>query len=331
MKALLVRDFGPLDTLKIEEVSDPVPASDEVLIDVYATAINFVDTLVVTGAYQFLPPVPFSPGKLPAGVVIEVGADVKGIRPGDRVLTLAEHGGYAQKALAKGSDCYLLPDSLSFSQAASMALAYDTAWFALCERARAKESESVLVLGATGAVGMAAVQLARAYGLTVIAAVSGKEKFKVALNAGADRCVDISVPDLREDLRAQVYALTDGKGVDVVLDPLGGDVFDAAIRCVAWCGRLVTIGFATGRIPSIKLNYLLVKNIEVSGIQVSDYRKRRPDLMKRCMSEIFRLYAEGKLAPLPFTELGLSSVVAALTGLANRSTSGRMVLTPKSD
>lgn len=328
MKALLIREFGPLNSLKIEEVADPVPAHDEVLIEVRATAINFVDSLVVTGAYQFLPARPFSPGKLPAGVVLSVGDSVRNIKPGDRVLTLAEHGGYAEKAVAKAHDCYMLPDDLPFVQAAGMALSYDTAWFSLCERGRAQAGESVLVLGATGGVGMAAVQLARAYGLTVIAGVANPDKRQMAIDAGADHCVDLAADNLRDSLREQVYALTDGKGVDIVLDPLGGDIFDAALRTVAWRGRLVVIGFAAGRIPSVKVNYLLLKNIEVSGVQVSDYRKRRPDMMQHCMNEIFRLHGEGKLVPLPTTEVALEDAADVLEKVSTRQARGRMILTP---
>lgn len=328
MKALLIREFGPLNSLKVEEVADPIPGSDEVLIEVRATAVNFVDTLVVTGAYQFLPERPFSPGKLPTGIVLSIGADVQNVKPGDRVLTLAEHGGYAQKALAKAHDCYKLPEGLPFTQAAGMALAYDTAWFALRERARAKAGESVLVLGATGGVGLAAVQLARAYGLKVIAGISSPAKRQMVIDAGADHCVDLSAANLRDSLREQVYALTDGQGVDIVLDPLGDDIFDAALRTVAWCGRLVVIGFAAGRIPTVKVNYLLLKNIEVSGVQVSDYRKRRPDMMQHCMDEIFRLFQEGKLVPLPTTEVALEDAADALEKVSTRQARGRMILTP---
>ncbi|WP_397473604.1 NADPH:quinone oxidoreductase family protein [Pusillimonas sp.] len=328
MKAILIREFGPLESLTIEEVADPVPASDEVLIEVRATAINYVDSLVVTGAYQFLPERPFSPGKLPAGVVLAVGDSVKNVKPGDRVLTLAEHGGYAQKAVAKAHDCFTLPDNLPFVQAAGMALAYDTAWFSLCERGRAKAGDSVLVLGATGGVGMAAVQLARAYGLKVIAGISSPEKREMVLNAGAHHCVDLAAPNLRDSLREQVYALTDGQGVDIVLDPLGGDIFSAALRTVAWCGRLVVIGFAAGEIPTVKVNYLLLKNIEVSGVQVSDYRKRRPDMMQHCLDEIFRLYGEGGLVPTPTNTVSLEEAADALMRVSTRQASGRMILVP---
>lgn len=331
MKAVLIREFGPLETLRVEDVADPVAGPGEVLIDVQATAANFVDILVVTGKYQFLPPRPFVPGKLPAGIVAAVGAGVDTLRPGDRVQTLAEQGGYAQKALARATDCFKLPDNLPFVQAAGMALAYDTAWFALCDRGRAQAGETVLVLGASGGVGLAAVQLAKAYGLKVIAGVSSAAKAELAQRAGADAWIDLSRPDPRDSIREQVYALTDGKGADIVLDPLGGDFFDGAIRAVAWCGRLVVIGFAAGRIPTLKVNYVLLKNIEVSGVQVSDYRKRTPEKMAHCMNEIFRLHGEGRLMPTPTRTYPLEGAADALRALQDRTASARLILQPNGD
>lgn len=331
MKAVLIREFGPVETLKIEEVADPVVAPGQVLIDVQATAANFVDLLVVAGTYQFLPERPFVPGKLPTGIVRAVGEGVHNVKPGDRVLTLAEQGGYAQKALAKAADCFRIPDHMPFVEAASMALAYDTAWFALCERGRARAGETVLVLGATGAVGLAAVQLAKAYGLKVIAGISSAAKADAVTAAGADAWIDLSKDNPRDSIREQVYALTDGQGADIVLDPLGGDIFDGAIRAVAWCGRLVVIGFAAGRIPTLKMNYVLVRNIEVSGIQVSDYRKRTPEKMAHCMAEIFRLYGEGKLVAAPARTFALEQVREALGALQNRQAAARLVLLPHGD
>lgn len=328
MKAVVVRSFGPVEDLSIEDIPSPVPGAGQVLIDVQATAVNFVDLLVIGGKYQFLPERPFVPGKLPTGVVAAVGPGVEGLKSGDRVLTLAEHGGYAQQAVLQASDCFVLPDDLTFVDAAGMALAYDTAWFALFERARAVEGETVLVLGASGGVGLAAIQLARAYGLHVIAAISDPAKEALVKAAGAHDCIDVSVPNLRDVLREQVYALTDGKGADIVLDPLGDIYFEAAIRAVAWRGRLVVIGFAGGSIPSVKVNYLLVKNIEVSGLQVSDYRKRMPGKMADCIHDIFRLHAEGKLMSTPVTTYPLSRAKDALVAVRDRKAVGRQILVP---
>ncbi|CAM3344514.1 NADPH:quinone oxidoreductase [Bordetella sputigena] len=328
MQAAILREHGAIEQLRMETVADPVPATGQVVVDIQAIAANFVDTLVVAGKYQFLPERPFSPGKLPTGIVSAIGPGVTGLRSGDRVLTLAEHGGYAEKIAVPATSCFRLPDSLSFVDAAAMSLGFDTAWFALCERGRAKPGDTALILGATGAVGMAAVQLAKAYGVRVLAAVSHPGKAATVLRAGADAVIDLSVPDLREGLRAQVHAATGGAGADIVLDPLGGDIFDAAIRAVAWRGRYVVIGFAAGRIPTLKVNYVMLKNMEVSGVQVSDYRKKAPDEMRHCIQEIFRLYEAGQLTAPRATVMPLDQVQDALRQLEARTAQGRLVLVP---
>lgn len=330
MQAAILREFGAIEQLRMETVADPAPAAGQVVVDIQAIAANFVDTLVVAGKYQFLPERPFSPGKLPTGIVSAVGAGVADLKPGDRVLTLAEHGGYAEKIAVPAASCFRLPGTLSFIDAAAMSLGFDTAWFALCERGRAKAGETVLVLGATGAVGLAAVQLAKAYGLRVLAAVSNPAKSDAVRRAGADAVIDLSAADLRDSLRAQVHAANGGEGADIVLDPLGGDIFDAAIRAVAWRGRYVVIGFAAGRIPTLKVNYVMLKNMEVSGVQVSDYRKKAPDEMRHCIHEIFRLYEAGQLAAPPATVMPLDQVQDALRQLEARTARGRLVLVPAS-
>lgn len=314
MKALVVREFADPTALKVDDFPEPQIKAGEALVRVKATAINFVDSLVVTGKYQFLPPRPFVPGKLPVGVVEAVGAGVTNLRAGDRVLTLAETGGYGEKVAVKAADCFALPEKLSFTDAASIALAYDTAWFALRERARCAAGESVLVLGATGSVGYAAMQLAKAMGLKVIAGIRSLAKADVVKAQGADEVIDIAADNLRDSLRDQVHAVNGGKGVDIILDPLGGDYFDAALRALAWRGRLVVIGFASGRIPSVKANYLLLKNIEVSGVQVSDYRKRTPELMAACIAEIFAMYERGQIAPEKAQVFPLADVGRVLAG-----------------
>jgi NADPH2:quinone reductase len=327
MRAVVIKEFGPVENLAVQEIPDPVPAAGELLLDIRATAANYVDLLVISGKYQFLPQRPFTPGKLPTGVVAAIGAGVTGFSVGDRVLSLAEHGGYAEKIATPASSCFKLPDGLSFVDAASMALAYDTAWFSLCERGRAKKGETVLVLGASGGVGLAAVQLAKAYGLRVLAGVANPAKVEMVMKAGADAIVDLAVPNLLDGIRDQVRALTNGNGADIILDPLGGDVFDGSIRAIAWRGRYVVIGFAAGRIPTLKVNYVMLKNAEVSGVQVSDYRKRAPQEMAVCLSEIFRLYEAGHLHPAPSTTLPLSQVATALKQVETRAVSGRMILT----
>jgi NADPH:quinone reductase len=329
MRAVLVHEFGDPRSLSLEQVPDPSPGPQEVLIDVAATAVNFVDLLVIEGRYQFLPQRPFSPGKLPAGTVAAVGAEVRDVAVGDRVLTLAEHGGYAERAVVPASQVFRLPDAMSFVDAASMALAFDTAWFALRERVRLQAGETVLVLGGSGGVGLAAIQLAKAFGARVIAGIASQAKAKLVEDAGADAIVDLGAPDIHEALRAQVQALTEGRGADVIIDPLGDKFFGAALRSLAWCGRLCVVGFAAGEIPTVKANYLLLKNIEVSGLQVSDYRKRRPGRMAECLREIFSLYGEGVLTAPPATTLPLGDFGEALERVRGRRASGRLVLTPQ--
>jgi len=328
MRAVVVRSYGSYDDARVEEIDVPQPGKGEVLLEIHAAPVNFVDLLVISGKYQFLPKLPFTPGKGPVGVIKALGEDVAGLKVGDRVLAMAEQGGYAQYGLAPAKSCYVLPDGLDYVQAGAMSLAFDTSWFALRERARIQPGETVLVLGATGAVGQASVQLAKAMGARVLAGISSPAKAAVALENGADGVVDLSAPNLRESLREQVFAQTDGRGADIILDPLGGDIFDAAIRALAWCGRLVVIGFAAGHIPSVKVNYLLVKNIEVSGLQVSDYRKRRPEQVAQCYREVFDYYVQGKLKPLSASSLPLSKFNEGLRAVEERKAQGRMILLP---
>jgi NADPH:quinone reductase len=326
MRAVIVREFGPVESHRLGELPDPSTRAGEVVVSIQATAVNFVDLLMVTGRYQFLPERPFSPGKLPVGFVSAVGTDVTGLGIGDRVLTLAEHGGYAQKVCVPAAQCFKLPATISSVDAAAMSLVYDTSWFALRERARLKAGDVVLVLGGSGGVGLATIQLAKAMGARVLAGISTPDKADLALDAGANDIVALSEPDLRDSLRAQVYAKNGGNGVDIVIDPIGGDAFDAALRALAWRGRLIVVGFASGRIPTIKANYLLLKNIEVSGIQISDYRKRTPDLMAQCLQEIFAMFEAGKLKPSPTITYPLERFTKAMQDVRDRHVRGRAVL-----
>jgi NADPH:quinone reductase len=326
MRAIEISQFGPIERATLVEQPEPVPQPTEVIVEVHAAPVNFVDLLVVSGGYQFLPILPFTPGKAPSGTVCAVGSGVDSLRVGDRVLAMAEQGGYAEKVAVAADQCYRLPPELSYIQAAAMGVAFDTAWCALRDRGRLLPGETVLVLGASGAVGLAAVQLAKAMGAKVLAGIARMEKSAAVLRSGADAVVDLSAENLRETLRTQVHRLTAGRGADVVLDPLGGDVFDAALRAMAWRGRLVVIGFATGRIPTVKVNYLLLKNIEVSGLQISDYRKRRPDMMAACYAELFDWHASGKLVPREVQTYPLERAVQAMTAVRDRTSSGRVVL-----
>jgi NADPH2:quinone reductase len=330
MKAVMVGELGSLENAGLVETPDPEIRDGEVLIDVHAAPVNYVDLVTLSGRYQFTPTLPYTPGKGPAGIVRALGSGVDGVAVGDRVLAMAEYGGYAQRVAVRHEQVYRLPEAMSFVDAAAMSLAFDTAWTALRERARLQPGESVLVLGATGAVGGAAVQLAKAMGAgVVLAGVSSPEKFAPLTAAGADAMVDLSRPGLRESVREQVFAATGGAGVDVVVDLLGGDPFDGAIRAMAWRGRLVVVGFATGRIPTLKVNYVMLKNIEVSGLQISDYRKRTPELMARCYREIFDFYVAGTVASPPSTTLPLSEWKTALQTIEARKATRRLILLPQ--
>jgi NADPH2:quinone reductase len=301
-----------------------LPGPGEVLVEVCAVSVNYVDLVVIAARYQFKPDLPFIPGKGPAGIMAAVGDRVTALCPGDRVLAMAEVGGYAEYALASASQCYRLPERMPFIEAAAMALAYDTAWFALHERGRLQHGETVLVLGASGAVGHAAVMLAKAAGACALGGIVNPAKAALVKAAGVDALMDLSVPDLRETLREQVRATTGGGGADVVVDLLGDVYFEAALRALAWRGRLV-VGFAGGRIPELRANYLVVKNIEVSGLQISDYRKRVPGQVATCFSEVFSLYEGGLVRGMPAETMPLQDAGAALARLRDRQVPGRMV------
>lgn len=327
MKAIVIEEFGTPESTSIGELPDPRPGDNDVLIEVRAAAVNFPDVLVVQGKYQILPQRPFAPGKDAAGVVRAVGKNISQLQPGDRVVSQLEHGAFAELVSAPAASCFRIPDAMSFEDAAAMGLVYQTAYFALMERGGFRKGETVLVTGAVGGVGSAAIQIIKGLGGVALAGVSGPEHAEAAHQLGADAVIDLAVPDLRESVREQVRAVTSGRGVDVLLDTLGGDVFDAALRAMAWCGRAVIIGFAAGRIPEVKVNYLLLKNIGVSGLQWSDYRDRQPEKVFAVQQELFRLYEEGALKPKIAASLPLARAGEALAGLASGQVSGKYVLT----
>jgi NADPH2:quinone reductase len=331
MRAVVVTKYGRIADAAVAEFPDPVPGPDDILIRVQAVAANYVDLLVIGGKYQFLPDLPFVPGKASTGIVETVGANVTRFKQGDRVLAMTEQGGYAELVAIRNDHAYRLPDSLSFVDAASMSLCYDTAWFAMFERGRLQPGETALVLGATGGVGYACVQLAKAKGAKVLAGLTTPAKADLFAPEDVDGVIDLSVENLRDGLRDQVYALTGGEGADVIMDPLGDAVFGAALRALAWRGRLVVVGFAAGDIPSVKANYLLLKNIEVSGLQVSDYRKKRLDMMDDCFADIFALYDAGKIKAAPSETFALEDFATALDRIESRQIKGRAILEPNRD
>jgi NADPH2:quinone reductase len=326
MRAYQIVDFGPPSALRISEIADLAPAEGDILVDVVAAGINFPDTLVVSGRYQTLPERPFVPGKEITGIVRAVGAGVSGLVPGDRVLSQLEYGAFAEQALVRPEHTYRLPDGLGFAEATALGLVYQTAYFALRDRAGLRRGETVLVGGAAGGVGIAAIQLAKAFGARVLAAVRRPGQAEFVRASGADAVIDVGGADLHESLRAQVFTATGGAGADVVLDPVGGAFFGAALRALAWCGRLVVIGFAAGDIPSVKTNYLLVKNISVSGLQWSDYRDRAPERVAEAQSEIFSLWRSGALRPQVTKAFAFEGLPPALHLIGQGRIQGKAVM-----
>ena len=323
MLAALVKEFGPPSSLVIEDVVDPTPSRGEVVIEVAAASVNFPDILVVEGTYQNLPKRPFSPGKEAAGQVVAVGGGVERIAVGQRVLALVEYGGYAEK-IAVAEDLVMeLPDGLSFEDAAASGLVYTTAHFGLLRRGQLRPGETVLVTGAGGGVGSAGVQLAKAYGARVIALAQNDAKGELARAQGAD-VVLTSTPDtLRDDL----LDATDGNGVDVVLEMLGGDFLTQIIRATAWEGRIVVVGFASGSQNPIKPGHVLVKHISIIGLQSSDYRDRTPELMRHTMAEVFGLLTAGKVTAAIDTTFSLERAGDALQYVKDGNARGKVVLT----
>jgi NADPH2:quinone reductase len=328
MRAVIVREHGPFGSPRLETVPDPVPGPGDVVIDARAIGVNYPDLLVIEGKYQFLPPRPFTPGKEVAGVVSAVGPGVTRFRPGDRVMAQREYGTYAERTLSPEATCYRLPDALGFEEGAALGLAYQTSHFALVERAACRKGETVLVTGASGGVGLAGVELAKALGATVAAGVTSAEKGELARRHGADHVIDLAAPDLRNSLREQVHAAVGKRGVDIVLENVGGEVFDGALRALAWRGRMVVVGFASMRLPQINANYLLLKNISAAGLQWSDYREREPVWVQRVQAELYALWAEGRLRPYVSERFPLERFADALARFAERRVQGKMVLLP---
>ncbi|HYZ26858.1 MAG TPA: NADPH:quinone oxidoreductase family protein [Geminicoccaceae bacterium] len=327
MRAIVVREFGPPDAMALEEWPVPEPGPGQIRLDVHAIDVNYPDLLVIGGKYQVLPERPFVPGKCAAGVVSALGDGARHCRLGDRVVAQVEHGAYAEQILADDEDSHVIPDAMSFTEAAAMGLVYQTAHFALIDRGGFRAGETVLVTGAGGGVGLAAVQLVKALGGTALAGTRSPAKADAIRSAGADAIIDLGAENLRDSLREQVFAATDDRGADVVLDLLGGDVFDAAIRSLAWRGRIVIVGFAAGRIPKIRANYLLVKNISASGLQWSDYRERDPAWVRRVQSELFELYEAGRLRPRVMRTFPMAAFADALDLVASGQVCGKVVLT----
>lgn len=327
MRSYRVWELGSPKAMKIDHLDDLVPGSDEIVIDVRAAAVGFVDTLVVSGRYQSIPPLPFTPGMEFSGTVRAMGAGVEGIAKGDRVAAYVLNGAFAEQAVVRVGGFYPVPEDIPFEQAALLCGAYLTAYFGLVDRGQFKAGEKVLIGGAGGAVGLAAIQIAKALGAkTVLGTYRSDADRQAILDAGADSAIDISGTDLRDSLRAQVQEATGGLGVDLVIDPIGGDFLGAALRALAWSGRLVVIGFAAGDIPSVKANYLLLKNISVIGLELSQYRQRAPERLVAAQAELFRLWRTGGLKPRVARQFRFEEIPEALEFVAAGRTGGRATI-----
>jgi NADPH2:quinone reductase len=307
----------------VEDVASLPIKDGAVRIAVHAVGINFADLLLISGTYQEKPPFPFTPGMEVSGTVAEVGAGVSTLKVGDRVMALTGTGAYAEEVVIDANRVYKIPDKMDFVSAAGFPVTYGTSHGAFDWRAHLKAGEWLLVFGAAGGVGLTAVEIGKAMGAKVIACANGPEKLAIAQEHGADHLIDYS----KEDIRERVKAITGGRGADVVYDPVGGDAFDASLRSIAWGGRLIVIGFASGRIPQAPANILLVKNIDVIGFYWGSYQVRKPELLRDSYAKLFRWYEEGKLKPHTSAQLDLKDVAQAMELLRQRKSTGKVVLT----
>lgn len=326
MRGLVLHELGAPENLRLEEIGPPAPGPGQVLVNIHAAAVNFPDLLTIEGKYQFRPDLPFVPGKEGAGTVAAIGPGVTGVSPGDRVMVQVEYGTFADQAVAPAEDCYAIPDGMSFEDAAAVGIAFQTAYFALVDRARVEPGETVLVTGASGSVGIATIQLAKLFGCTVIAGLTTPSKADVALEAGADHVIDLSREIPRDAIREQVFPLTGGHGAHVAIEIVGGEVFAGALRALRFRGRLVVVGFTSGIIPEMRVNYLLLKNIAVLGVDRAQYRDREPDWMQRAQGEIFRYCAEGKIRMPLQACLPVGRYMEAFDLIRDRKIRGKVVL-----
>ncbi|WP_460140682.1 NADPH:quinone oxidoreductase family protein [Pseudomonas sp. S2_E01] len=322
MKAVLCKAFGPAESLVLEDVASPVAKKNEILLDVHAAAVNFPDTLIIEGKYQFKPPFPFSPGGEAAGVVSAVGEKVSHLKVGDRVMALTGWGSFAEQVAVPGYNVLPVPPGMDFNTAAGFSMTYGTSMHALKQRANLQPGETLLVLGASGGVGLAAVEIGKAMGARVIAAAGSADKLAIAKAAGADELINYSEASLKYEIKR----LTDGQGADVIYDPVGGDLFDQAVRAIAWNGRLLVVGFASGRIPELPVNLALLKGAAVVGVFWGSFAQRQPQDNAANFQQLFGWYAEGKLKPLVSQVYPLSNAAQAINDLGQRKAVGKVVV-----
>ncbi len=322
MKAVLCKEYGPPESLVLEDVEPLKPGTGQVVISVKACGVNFPDTLIIQGKYQFKPPMPFAPGGEVAGVVKEVGEGVDTVKVGDRVIAFIGWGGFAEEVLTDATRLIPMPGSMDFTDAAAFVMTYGTSHYALKDRAQLKPGETLLVLGAAGGVGLAAVEIGKVMGARVIAAASTDEKLAVCKQHGANEVINYATGDLR----VRVKELTGGEGVDVVYDPVGGNYSEAALRSIAWGGRHLVIGFTAGEIPRIPLNLPLLKSCSIVGVFWGSFMEREARHYQENIQELLSWFTQGKLKPHISATYPLEHAAQALNDVMNRKVKGKVVL-----
>ncbi len=325
MKAVVCKAWGLPETLVVEDLPERSAAPGEVLIDVMAAGVNFPDVLVIQNKYQFKPELPFTPGNELAGVVRAVGEGVTNLKVGDRVFAYVAHGAFAQQASVPANTVLKMSDELDFDTAAALTLTYGTSHHAVVDRAQLKAGETMLVLGAAGGVGLAAIEIGKAIGAKVIAAASTDEKLAICREHGADECINYSTEDLREGIKR----VTGGKGPDVIYDPVGGGYTEPAFRSIGWRGRYLVIGFANGEIPKLPLNLPLLKGASVVGVFWGDFARREPAHHVAAMDELMQWHREGRIRPHISATYALADTPQALNDMASRKVTGKIVIHPR--
>ena len=331
MKAVLCKEFGPPETLVVENIASPEPAPGEVVLDVHAAAVNFPDVLIIENKYQFKPPLPFSPGGEVAGVVAKLGEGVTTLSVGDRVIGSCGHGGYVEELAIAASACIPIPDEMDLETASALVLTYGTSHYGLKDRAQIQPGETLLVMGAAGGVGLAAVELGKAMGAKVIAAASSQDKLDVCVERGADETILYPSGELtREEQKAfsdEIKAKSGGQGADVVYDPVGGSYAEPALRATNWEGRYLVIGFASGPIPHIPLNLALLKSCQIVGVFWGAFTMRDPAANQANLAELMAMYKQGKISPYISGRYPLEQAAEALNQMAGRKVKGKVILT----
>ncbi len=323
MRAVLCKELGLPEKLVVEEVPSPTAGKGQVVLSVKACGVNFPDTLIIQGKYQFKPELPFSPGGEVAGVVKEVGEGVTSVKPGDRVIASGTWGGFAEELVVEADRTIPMPEAMDFVPASAFVLTYGTSYHALKDRGQLQAGETLLVLGASGGVGISAIQIGKMMGARVIAAASTSQKLQVCKDNGADEVINYA----EEDLRARIKALTSGKGVDVIYDPVGGPYSELALRDMAWNGRFLVVGFAAGEIPKVPLNLTLLKGCSIVGVFWGAFTRKELENNKRNNEELLQFFVEGKVKPHIYATYPLEEAARALNDVMHKRVSGKAVLT----